>query len=211
MPEFWRSTCYAFVGLSCLELNELDRSRFAQSEDQNSMAEFHNDGQSRTRRLLVIDDNEGTHHDFRKILADRSSALDNLESLLFEEEKQPELACHYQIDSAFQGQDGLEMVRQANLEGKPYELAFVDLRMPPGWDGIETITHIWEVDPLLPVVLCAAFLGQSHADVIRKLGRSQGLCIVEKPFESAQIQELARTITDQRGGLTTEAQRHRAL
>jgi CheY-like chemotaxis protein len=155
-----------------------------------------NGPQDRVRRILVIDDNDATHDDFRKILVRRETVLDGLEEALFGGEAH-EAREAFEIDSAFQGQEGLEMARQASLEGRPYELAFVDLRMPPGWDGFETITRLWESDPLLQIVLCAAFLGCTHKEVIDKLGRSEGLAILEKPFEPAEVLDLARAMTEQ--------------
>jgi len=63
----------------------------------------------------------------------------------------------FEIDSAFQGQEGLAKVQHALNEGRPYAMAFVDVRMPPGWDGIETISRIWKMYPELQVVICTAY------------------------------------------------------
>jgi CheY-like chemotaxis protein len=155
-----------------------------------------NGHQGRNRRILVVDDNEATHQDFRKILTHRTSVLDDMEVLLFDEAPPVEAPNTFEIDSAFQGQDGFESVRHALMAGRPYDLAFVDLRMPPGWDGIETIAKIWEVDPQLQIVLCAAYLGQTPDEVFMKLGRSEGLAILAKPFEAAHVQELANSMAD---------------
>src|ERR1051326_2841010 len=92
------------------------------------------------RRILIADDTHAIHEDFRKILAGTrgSSELDDLRASLFGEREQPrrELSAPaFQLDSAFQGQDALAMVKQSLAEGRPYSMAFVDVRMPPGWDG----------------------------------------------------------------------------
>jgi CheY-like chemotaxis protein len=160
------------------------------------MQEPKNDSAERIRRILVVDDNEATHQDFRKILAHRVCVLDDMEALLFGEPRSVEKPITFEIDSAFQGKDGFEMVQRSTMGGPPYDLAFVDLRMPPGWDGIETIASIWEVDPHLQIVLCAAYLGQTRDEVITKLGRSEGLAILGKPFEAADVLELAKTMTE---------------
>ena len=93
-------------------------------------------------RILIIDDNPAIHQDFRKILGPADAALakelDAAEASLFGDRVDTERTGNFQIDSAFQGQEGLEKVRVAFAEGKPYAVAFVDVRMPPGWDGIET-------------------------------------------------------------------------
>ena len=99
-------------------------------------------------RILIIDDNPAIHEDFRKILgpadATLTKELDAAEALLFGD-KVDSARTGFLIDSAFQGKEGLEKVRAAFAEGKPYALAFVDVRMPPGWDGIKTIQKVWEV------------------------------------------------------------------
>ena len=97
-------------------------------------------------RILVIDDNSAIHDDIRKILAlpkPSSGSLADEEALLFGESHERGNSAFFEIDSALQGQEGLELVQKSLLVEKPYALAFVDVRMPPGWDGVETITRIW--------------------------------------------------------------------
>src|SRR5436853_98999 len=89
-------------------------------------------------RILVIDDNPAIHNDIRKILARPeidSSSLDQAEAALFGEITELEVGALFEIDSAYQGQEGLEFVKRSLAEKRPYALAFVDVRMPPGWDG----------------------------------------------------------------------------
>ena len=96
------------------------------------------------RRILLIDDNKAIHEDFRKILTrpKTGNALAEAEAALFgDEEKQLDLP-EFQIDSAFQGQEGLDLIEKSLAEGRPYAMAFVDVRMPPGWDGVETTSQI---------------------------------------------------------------------
>ena len=112
-------------------------------------------------RILVIDDNLAIHQDFRKVLSPVDSLLagelDDEEASIFGDTPGASRELTFQIDSAFQGQEGLEKVRAAALSGMPYAVAFVDVRMPPGWDGIETITHIWQEFPDLQIVICTAY------------------------------------------------------
>jgi len=105
-----------------------------------------------SRRILIIDDNAAIHHDFRKVLgvqADQSAhaVLDLLEADLFGTSVAAAVRPNFEIDSAHQGQEGVKMARQAVAEGRPYVMAFVDMRMPPGWDGLETIEHLWKTGP----------------------------------------------------------------
>ena len=155
---------------------------------------------SKNRRILVIDDNRAIHDDFRKILEARSkecSVLDELEEELFGQEKEPEaVRPEFEIDSAYQGQEGLELVRKSLTEGRPYALAFVDVRMPPGWDGIETVARIWEEYPGLQVVICTAYSDYSWDDIVGRLGFPDQLMILKKPFDNIEVLQLASCMTE---------------
>ena len=132
----------------------------------------------KNRRVLVIDDNRAIHHDFRKILTPNTAtieALDATESELFGDSKDEGLQAQFMVDSAYQGQDGFLLVKQALEEGRPYAMAFVDVRMPPGWDGVETTGKLWELDPNLQVVLCTAYSDYSWGEMFEKLGPRDGL------------------------------------
>jgi DNA-binding LytR/AlgR family response regulator len=69
-----------------------------------------------------------------------------------------------------QGQEGWERVQQAIEKNQPYAVAFVDIRMPPGWDGVETTQKLWEVDPCLQVVICTAYSDYSWDELMTKVG-----------------------------------------
>src|SRR5258705_6555896 len=118
-----------------------------------------------------------------------------MEAVLFEETVQPEQPKGFELDSAFQGKEGLEMVKKALEEGRPYAVAFVDVRMPPGWDGIETITRIWEVDPNLQIVVCTAYADYSWEEIRAKVGQPDSLLVLKKPFDNIEVQQLAHALT----------------
>ena len=145
-------------------------------------------------RILIIDDNQAIHEDFRKILsAEPESDLADDEAILFGTEPTPSIV--FELDSAYQGQEGLAMLEAALAEGRPYAMAFVDVRMPPGWDGIETISRLWRVAPELPIVICTAYSDYSWKDIQRKLGQSDHLLILKKPFDNIEVVQLACTLT----------------
>jgi signal transduction histidine kinase len=154
-----------------------------------------------THRILVVDDTPGLHEDFRKILCGSTvaSALEDVETALFAKDASParraEASATFEIDSAFQGEEGLAKVRKALAEGRPYSLAFIDGRMPPGWDGVETIAHIWKAYPELQVVICTAYSDYSWEEIIRRVGQSDSLVILKKPFDPVEVQQLAYALT----------------
>ncbi len=152
-----------------------------------------------TARILVIDDNEAIHQDFCKILCGEAvddALLAEARAALFGEASSPAAQQSFQVDSAFQGQDGLALVVRALEENRPYALAFIDVRMPPGWDGIETTARIWERDPDLQVVICTAYSDYSWGDMLDKLGRSDRLVVLKKPFENVEVQQLASALAE---------------
>ena len=116
-------------------------------------------------RILIIDDNPAIHDDFRKILTSAETSAPLLEAArtaLLNIPASPRLFPTFEIDSAHQGAEGVDLVVKACAAGRPYSLAFVDVRMPPGWNGIETIKHLWEQDPALQVVICAVGWVYNH-------------------------------------------------
>lgn len=154
----------------------------------------------RNRRILIVDDNKAIHDDFRKVLGcngTKVTALDNAEAALSGGlPEEPADTQGFEINSAYQGAEGLEFVRKALHEGRPYAVAFVDVRMPPGWDGIETIGHLWQEDPDLQVVICTAYADYSWEQMVEKLGRTERVTILKKPFDSIEVQQLATASTE---------------
>lgn len=150
------------------------------------------------RRVLVIDDNEAIIEDFRKILCagfDGNAALSHTEAALFGESDGRPALPQFQIDGACQGQDGFALVEQAQRENRPYAMAFIDMRMPPGWDGVETIAHIWEIDPRLQVVVCTAYSDYSWEEMSERLDLGDRLLILKKPFDNVEAYQLASALT----------------
>ena len=154
------------------------------------------------RRILLIDDTASIHEDFKKILTQEesksSSGLADVKAAFFGDDVEQETtqSPSFELDSALQGKDGLELVKQAVEEEKPYAMAFVDIRMPPGWDGLRTIEEIWKVDPDIQMVICTAYSDYSWEQTIEKLGSSDHLLILKKPFDSVEISQLASALTE---------------
>jgi two-component system cell cycle sensor histidine kinase/response regulator CckA len=148
-------------------------------------------------RILVVDDNRSIHDDFRKILCSRvDNELDDVESELFDSPKTTAKRPPFQVDSAFQGQEGLALVQKANEQGRPYAVAFIDIRMPPGWDGVETTSRIWEICPDLQIVICTAYSDYSWNEMAAKLNSPDRLVILKKPFDAVEVLQLAHALTE---------------
>ena len=151
---------------------------------------------SKTSRILVIDDNQAVHEDYRKVLESPKDdgLLNDMESLLFggDSSQQPKTPnFNFQIDSAFQGDEGLELVKKSLVDDSPYAIAFIDMRMPPGWNGIKTAKEIWKVDPNLPVIICTAYTDHTWEEIISELPRIELLLILKKPFDNIELKQMA--------------------
>jgi two-component system, sensor histidine kinase and response regulator len=154
--------------------------------------------QGLNRRVLVIDDNEAIHADFRKILQPAPTANADLlaaEADLFGDVLPTIDAVVFDLVTASQGQQGYEFVKAAADAGNPFAMAFVDMRMPPGWDGLQTIERIWADYPDLEVVICTAFSDYSWEETLRRLGRTDRLLVVKKPFDHIEILQVASALT----------------
>jgi two-component system, sensor histidine kinase and response regulator len=149
------------------------------------------------RRILVIDDNVSIHEDFRKILLPPNDPdlLHQARAALFGETPSLPPQERYELEFASQGREGFGLVQHAHQEDRPYAMAFVDMRMPPGWDGLETIEHLWYVAPDLEIVICSAYSDHPWDDVSRRIGNTDKLLILMKPFNSIEVVQLANSLT----------------
>jgi DNA-binding response OmpR family regulator len=150
--------------------------------------------------ILIVDDNPSIHRDFGLVLLDLENAedagLEAEEKQMYGQAAAPAvLKPAYVLDHALSGMEGVEKVKQALAEERPYQVAFVDIRMP-GIDGLETIQRIWELDARVQVVICTAFADYSWEDLVRRWGRTDRLLVLKKPFDSIEVTLLASTLAE---------------
>jgi len=153
----------------------------------------------RNRRVLVIDDNQSIHDDFRKILSPDDltrTALNVTEMALFGDSANEEQQAQFEIDSASQGPEGVSRVEEARAEGRPYAMAFVDMRMPPGWDGIKTAQEILAVDPEIQIVICTAYSAYSWNEITEQIGTNNRTTFLKKPFDTVEALRRANELTE---------------
>lgn len=151
-------------------------------------------------RILIVDDNRAIHNDMRKVLDGDSPSTDLAASAaaLFGDAPEATWQPRYDIDSAFQGLEALERVRAAIAEKRPYAMAFVDMRMPPGWDGVETIERLWREDPDLQVCICTAFSDYSWSEITSRLKSNDRWLILKKPFDTIEVCQVAASLVEKR-------------
>jgi signal transduction histidine kinase len=148
-------------------------------------------------RVLVVDDNPAIHEDFDKILGSRCapSSLTALEEDLFSDQPDAPQFGPFRVEFASQGEEALAKVQAALEADDPYAVAFVDVRMPPGWDGFQTIARLWQVSPDLQTVICTAYSDYSSRDILRRFGQTDNLLVLKKPFETIEVLQLAQALS----------------
>lgn len=168
-------------------------------------------------RIIVIDDEESIINDYKLILSPEKKNIDSLEEKasaleaeLFGEppaEKEP-VPDSYELSTALQGEDGLKKVEKAIREENPYALAFIDIRMPPGWDGLETARRIRQIDKNIEIVIVTAYSDKERMEIVEKVGTPQKLLYLKKPFDPDEIRQFALSLT-RKWSLELKAQRHK--
>lgn len=154
--------------------------------------------------ILICDDNEELHKDFAKILNSspknrRDEELSNIEDELFSDDPEyktvKDCSIHFRIDSAFQGKEALRMAEKAAAEDDPYATVFMDIRMPPGWDGLVTIERIWRKLPYTEAVIVSAYSDYTWDEMIQRLGMNDKLLFIKKPFDTVTVKQLAMNLS----------------
>lgn len=164
------------------------------------------------RRILVIDDNPSIHSDFEKILRPgyESQDVNAIAAFLNEAELSIPIR-NFEIDYATQGEEGYQKVRQSIVDGCPYGLVFVDMRMPPGWDGLHTIEHLLQADPKLQTVLCTAYSDYSWSEMVQRIGDTDRVLVLKKPFENIEVRQTAMALCEKRALLELAGERTKQL
>ncbi len=171
-------------------------------------------GEAVPPRILVIDDTISIHEDFDKVLGatpTERSELADLEAEVFSDATtpRPPPSPVFRLVHAFQGEEGVRCLEEALASEDPAVLAFVDMRMPPGWDGLRTIQELWDRDPNLQVVICTAYSDHGWSDLVATLGASDRLLIPKKPFEAIELRQMTVALTE-KWRLQRMADQHRA-
>jgi CheY-like chemotaxis protein len=154
----------------------------------------------RELRLLIVDDEQPLHEDYQKCLAAPARRTDRYQlakdELFGPATRAPAaMPTSFRLSHAYAGAAALKLVEGAVLAGDRFSVAFVDMRMPPGWDGVETIRRVWGVDPAVQVVLCTAFSDFTWDAVLKGVGRSDGLHLLRKPFDAAHVRRFAEVLS----------------
>jgi ActR/RegA family two-component response regulator len=148
--------------------------------------------------LLVVDDDRNIHQDYERCLGLVDAAageLDVIRDQLFGSRRTADEDRRFPLFHALSGEVAVAEVRARVSRGRRFPVAFVDMRMSPGWNGIETIVRLWELDADVEIVVCTAFSDFTWSEVLARVGRSEGLHLLRKPFDGPQVRRFAGVLS----------------
>lgn len=156
------------------------------------------------KKILIVDDDHDIHPLIVKIIekvnkqdGNKFGEIDNmLADLKGQENKDTSSGdtsgVEFSFDHAFQGEEALKFIEQAN--GTPYDVVFMDVRMPPGIDGIQTIKEVRKQKPEYPFIICTAYMDYTWEEVVKILGSESNIALMKKPFTKQKILENLKTL-----------------
>ncbi len=162
----------------------------------------------KNKRILVIDDDNEIWKSYKAVLAPekKDTFTQQLAGLLAMDEDSDDEAdakanarVEYDLNFAPQGRDGFEMIRESLESNEPFALAFIDVRMPPGWDGLKTSTRIRRIDPDIEIVIVTAYSDRAPEEFVQNVGTPEKLLFIRKPFDPGELTQLALSLTEKWG------------
>lgn len=154
------------------------------------------------KKIIVIDDDLDIWEAYRAILAPQElegkfSAQKKMAELMEKagDASLPEQE-HFDVSFASQGQEGFQLVAKALQEDKPFAIAFIDVRMPPGWDGLETAVQIRAIDPDIEIVIVTAYADRSREEIAQAVSPPHKLLYLRKPFDLDELKQIALSLCE---------------
>lgn len=146
---------------------------------------------SHNKRILAVDDDQGILHAYIDLLQGGEQRFSKLKAMVG---VATPAAVNFELFTACQGEKAVELVKENTPKGLPYAVAFIDMRMPPGMNGLATAKAIRAIDPRVFVVIATAYSDHSVEAIVRELGGD--VLILRKPFGEDELLQIARTLID---------------
>lgn len=153
-----------------------------------------------TNRILVVDDDAMLIGEYLKCLGEdfepdaATSTLGDLEKVLFGEETDERGSARFDVQSRNQGEAAVEAVRDAVKTGSPFSIVFLDIRMPPGIDGVEAAKRIRELDPNVNIVIVTGSLSPEPENLGIEIPPADRIFFFKKPFHAVECRQLAAAL-----------------
>lgn len=149
----------------------------------------------RNRRVLIVDDQKEIHDDFAEMLRPRfmETVTDELASA-FTQQTDESFLPEFELMHADSGEEACEVITTEKEAGRPLCVAFVDIRMPPGIDGIETIRRVRRIDRDVEIVIMTAYTDKTLVEIIEDMELLHKLLYIRKPFAREEIQQITLSL-----------------
>ena len=151
-------------------------------------------------RVLIVDDEAGIHSDFQDMLNPKSGQklTDQLAASLLDVEVTQKAAFlpNFELLHAESGEKACQLVREAKESNCPIAMAYMDVRMPPGIDGVEAIRRIREIDKEIELVIMTAYTDKPLPEIIHDMETLHKLLYIRKPFAPEEIQQITLALVE---------------
>ena len=152
-------------------------------------------------RVLIVDDEPEIRDAYRQVLAESEVNLEvtgfhELRSRLFKKNPMEALrraatrATSFETVFCEQATQAVSAVKEALARNEPFAVVFLDMRMPPGPDGVWAATQIRELDPAVEIVICTAYSDADPGEIGGYVPPEDKLSYLQKPFHPHEIRQM---------------------
>ena len=147
-------------------------------------------------RVLIVDDQEEIHNDFEEMLVSGVTKRETDElAAAFVAQSNRLVLPQFELSHATSGEEACAMVKAAQESNHPFALAYIDVRMPPGTDGIETVRQIRQFEQDIEIVIMTAYSDKTLPEIINDMELLHKLLYIRKPFSREEIQQITLSLT----------------
>ena len=151
-------------------------------------------------RVLIVDDEDGIHSDFKDML--KPNRRPRLPAALAEAflDKVPEnktvFLPKFELLHATSGEEAHDVICTAKASNRPIAVAYIDVRMPPGIDGVEAIRRIRQIEKDIEMVIMTAYTDKPLPEIVRDMKLLNKLLYIRKPFEPEEVQQITLSLVE---------------
>ena len=150
-------------------------------------------------RVLIVDDQPEIHDDFVEMLRPtfaQPTSDDELAAAFVPEERREQASFlpAFELLHASTGEQACDIILRGKEWNSPIAVAFIDIRMPPGIDGIETIRRVRRFDRDVEIVIITAYTDKSLPQIVHDLELLHKLLYIRKPFVHEEIQQITLSL-----------------
>lgn len=153
-----------------------------------------NNNSERAIRVLVADDDHQVLDCYRAAFSGEAPSthttlLDALSEELFESDKENAQEPKFRFTSCERGEDAVQIVSEAANDGDSFDVVILDVRMPPGIDGVAAGSRIRELDPDVEIVFVSGYTDIPLAELRKRVPPPSKLHYITKPLSFSRLVE----------------------